>query len=952
MNKRFSFAIIFSIIFSFIVHTSFANAATKPSVEFSVQPSAKEYVKPANGNAQGRLDIELTPKGQATNEERKPIDVVFVHDTSGSMRDSFGGVKKATSAESALKESLNFFKQNKQSNDRYFFVPFDSDVSYKHYGDKRIQPAEGLNEILPMAEHLDFSETYWVKKYSWYYGYYWAQESFDFSVGGTNYTQSLEYALTKFSGMRDTKRYIIFLTDGEPTSLYHDNKQYTLYTNGTARVGNTSANYRDVQQFIHEKAVASAEKLGVNDVKMYSIAFAEPGEVNYQLLETMSNKSGGRAIQANPNSLSNVFTDISKEFNSPAVDGEIQIDLSKFNGKVKLAANSDAYVDNNNVVHLKYNFTYPIGKQPSPGNIQMSLPLQFTEMGSYVFDNIKLIYKDFDGHVQPAVTHESITINIVEEAAPKFESTVKVVGNQYHAPENLTKMGMQNSVHNEFSVEYDLLPSGVLQANKSGVLKDIRIVQPLPDGITLKSPNLQTSISGLLTGASVREITHNGQRAIEIKPGRSLSYIGSQFTPARLNYKAVLQAEYAMSLVKLPKATIYYNDTNFSSQSHTLTSHSGYIGLQVILKGMLDDTTYIGDHTGKLAKKNDLTSEMVAEVTHKPLPVKGLELINGTIIRVHFSDSSSKDVFLKTDFNVMETLTEKVLLNNAETTGPASFKVTKWVDGKDVKYLYKVISGNSQSDWTAFASDQKVDLPSNILGPVEVQVKTEGGFTLNEQPVTKKITIIKRVSSINISPNPIEVKVGESISFQVEVLPVDASNKNVGIYLEKGNGNIASYSNGGILSPGSHRILGVKPGEDKLIIEAKDGSGVKLVVPVKVLDPYVKLEEIRFKQAKITLPLTDQRIPIDAFLIYNPSNATNKKLAEVLSSSDVIQVSKSDGKWYIYTKALGFTTVTVEADEDSSITDSAVFEVVDPKEGGGDGEDGEDGETPYLDGRW
>ena len=949
MNKRFSFAIIFTIIFSFIVHTSFANAATKPSVEFSVQPSATEYVKPANGDAQGRLDIELTPKGQATNEERKPIDVVFVHDTSGSMKDTFGGVKKATSAENALKESLRFFNQNQQSKDKYFFVPFDNDVSYKNYGDKRIQPAEGLSDILPMAEHLDFSEAYWVKKYSWYYGYYWSQEIFDFSVGGTNYTQSLEYALTKFSGMRDSKRYIIFLTDGEPTSLNHDNKQYTLYTNGTARAGNVNANYNDVQKFIHEKAVASAEKLGVNDVKMYSIAFAEPGEVNYQLLENMSNLTGGRAIQANPNSLSNVFTDISKEFNSPSVDGEVQIDLSKFNGKVKLADNSDAYVDKNNVVHMKYNFTYPIGKQPSPGSIQLSLPLQFTEMGSYVFDNIKLIYKDFDGNIQPAITHKSITVNIVEEAAPKFESAVKINGNQYHAPENLIKMGMQNSVQNEFSVEYDLIPSGILQSNKTGVLKDIRIVQPLPDGITLKSQNLQTALSGLLTGATVKEITHNGQRAIEIKPGKSINYSGNQFSPAKLNYKALLQAEFAMSLVKMPKATIYYNDTNFSSQSHTLTSHSGYIGMQVILKGMSDDTTYIGDHTGKLAKKNDLTNELTAEVSLKSLPVKGLELIGGNTIRVHFSDQSFKDVYLKTDFKVMETLTEKVLSNNEETTGPASFKITNQVSGDEVKYLYKVVSNNSQPEWTEFTPDQEIDIPQGIVGPVEIQVKTQGGFTLNEQPVTKNIILIKKVSSINVSPNQIEVKVGESVSFQIEVLPVDAANKKVDVYLEEGK--IASYSNGGILNSGSHRIIGVKPGTDQLIIKAKDGSGVQVVVPVKVVDPYVKLEEIRFKQAKINLPLTEEQIPIDVFLIYNPSNATNKELAEVLSSTDAIKVIQSNGKWYIKTVELGFTTVTVAAKEDSSITDSAVFEIVEPQEGG-DEEGNEDGESPYMDGRW
>ncbi|RIW37710.1 VWA domain-containing protein [Bacillus salacetis] len=932
MKKKVSFGIIFAIIFSFISYASQADAAVQPSIDFSVQPSATEYVKPQNGDAQGRLDIELTPRGQATNEERKPIDVVFVHDTSGSMKDTYGGVKKATSAENALKESLKFFEQNKQSNDKYYFVPFDSDVSYKSTGNKRVEPTEGISNIKSMAENLDYGDRscfiIWCSEY-------------DFSEGGTNYTQSLDYALTKFSGMRDASRYIIFLTDGEPTSLRFNNQQYTLYTNGRASIGNYYEDYNTVKKTILQKAISSSEKLGANEVKMYSIAFAQPGEVNYQLLETMSNKTGGRAIQANPDSLSNVFTDISKEFNSPSIDGEIQIDLSKFNGKVKLAANSDAYVDNRNIVHMKYNFTYPIGKQPSPGNIQMSLPLEFTERGQYVFDNIKLIYKDFDGKTQPAVTHRNVTINIVDEAAPKFESSVKINGNQYHSTENLVKMGMQNNEHNEFSIEYDLTPSGILQNNKSGMLNGMRIVQPLPEGISLKSPNLQTSVSGSLTGASVREIDSGGQRALEITLGKTINYSGSQFSPNRLNVKAVLQAEFAMSLVKMPKAAIYYNDTNFSRQSHTLTSHSGYIGLQVMLKGLTDSTSYIGDHTGKLIKKNDGTNEVLAEETPKPLPVKGLELRDGNTIRVHFKDDSYRDIYLKTDFDVYENNSKKILANNEKTTGPASFKISRLVGGENVIYRYKIKTSQTDSGWVEFNAGDSVPIPGSLSGEVEIQVKTEGGFTLDQQPVKKKIVIVKKVSEINVTPNPIEVNVGESIAFEVEVLPAEAADKSITIYLQNGNGTNAEYSGG---DSQEHRIIGVKAGEDRLIIEANDGSGIQKIIPVTVIDPYVALEEIRFKQDKINLPLTEAEIPIERFLIFNPENATNKELAETISSSDAISVVEENGKWYIKTEELGFTTVTVTAEEDKSITDSAVFEVVTPEEGGDD--------NPYLDGRW
>jgi hypothetical protein len=141
----------------------------------------------------------------------------------------------------------------------------------------------------------------------------------------------------------------------------------------------------------------------------------------------------------------------------------------------------------------------------------------------------------------------------------------------------------------------------------------------------------------------------------------------------------------------------------------------------------------------------------------------------------------------------------------------------------------------------------------------------------------------------------------------------------------------------------THRILGVKPGQDYLVVTAK-GSKASISVPVTVVDPYVKLEEVRFKQDMFSIPLTDQKIPIKALLIFNPANATNKELAETISSTAAIEVIKEGGEWYIRTEDLGFTTISVVADEDSSITDSAGFEVVTPEEGGED--------NPYIDGRW
>ena len=79
--------LIFVISILYLPIASAASGTTAPSVDFSVQPSATSYILPAGGKANGNLNVSIFPKGMATNEQRKPIAVYFVEDTSGSMSD-------------------------------------------------------------------------------------------------------------------------------------------------------------------------------------------------------------------------------------------------------------------------------------------------------------------------------------------------------------------------------------------------------------------------------------------------------------------------------------------------------------------------------------------------------------------------------------------------------------------------------------------------------------------------------------------------------------------------------------------------------------------------------------------------------------------------------------------------------------------------------------------------
>lgn len=217
-------------------------------------------------------------------------------------------------------------------------------------------------------------------------------------------------------------------------------------------------------------------------------------------------------------------------------------------------------------------------------------------------------------------------------------------------------------------------------------------------------------------------------------------------------------------------------------------------------------------------------------------------------------------------------------------------------------------------------------------------IKAIGGFSATDQPVTKSLTIEKRIESISVSPDPIEVEVGQTAAFQLVILPADATNKNLNITVS--NTDIAAIVNG-------NSINGRTPGITELIVKTTDGSKLESRVRIIVKDPYIGLEEIKFKKPVFKLNL-NEKIAIESVLIFNPDNATNKEIVQVASTvPGCVAVKKENGKYYLVAEKVGYSTVTAEAEEQrdkSKPKASALFEVSDKQVGGDNGASGE--------GRW
>ncbi|MBE2923956.1 VWA domain-containing protein [Anoxybacillus flavithermus] len=202
----FSFVILFSCYFPVLGH-----AQTSPSLDFTVVPSQNEYAKPPNEDAKGRLDITITPKGKIDNIVRPPIDVVFVFDISGSMDELGTDPMKFQSAKQALASSIHYFKANANPSDRFALVPFSDGVKY----DRVVPFPSGVYNVSSHLETILETANGLV------------------AGGGTNYLAALQMAQSFFDDST-RKKYVIFLTDGEPT--VSKVKKKVTYNNQTANL--------------------------------------------------------------------------------------------------------------------------------------------------------------------------------------------------------------------------------------------------------------------------------------------------------------------------------------------------------------------------------------------------------------------------------------------------------------------------------------------------------------------------------------------------------------------------------------------------------------------------------------------------------------------------------------------------------------------------------------------
>ncbi|MBA2871630.1 hypothetical protein HNQ85_001905 [Anoxybacillus calidus] len=956
----------------------------------SVEPTKKESFL-ENGVALSGLNFSVNRNGMLSENPRKPIDVVFVFDKSGSMDfkiSSNSSVKRITRAKEAMQTAATVFKNanmNRTKKDRFGLVVFDSEVTTYQFGAQKQTLTENIDDITKALNSVT-------------------------AEGATNYSNSLEAADQIFAeNPADSRsKYIIFLTDGEPTFLKTDEfvqGLYHYYQNGkkinypyTNLLGKHSQEiiyvvdsndrgyiYNDefwifdyyyqfmsfeqnpfyyngkniyfsehASVYIQNHAKKVSQEIKDKGIKLYPIGF---GESKFSFLQELSSKDdAGQPLAKNGNTenLNTIFEALVKDIDTPAFT-DVRIEV-KLPNNVSVDGSHPQITTSGGYAMIRPEggkVKYEVGQPPGPVNFP-SLPLKFTAKGEYNFE-VTLKYKDLNNQEQVVRYDKPITIKVDEEVHPSF--TTKM---EYALPQGVivkdhviqfVKTNSSETTKNTFELKYSLTPYAKLPVGKKGTLSNITIKQKLPLGVSLADT---TGVSEQTLPDGTKEITFTFE---------PLSYesksTGMWFSDSNLSKTIRLKIDYAIPPSAIANPTIEFYDSNIKEERQTATVTSRFYELMEMNVFLIDEQAstpleYKGTYNGEIVKYIRDSGKLEA-ATHlndnngvkKMLPIKALDFHEGNrnILVVAYADNTE----------VLFKLTPEVAIESANVPGkilehdgtyqytvyePVSVFWSYIVPGAGTQYEYSV-NGSNPLQVIADPSSWSYDV--NVPGTTTIKVKATGGFL--REPFEKTLTIHSLLLiGITLDQYNPKMNIGESQVLRVllnpDRLPLNAFTFN----WSSSDSSIATVTGG--------TVKALKEGTVTLTVYPEEFPNKKATATITVTNPVIPLESIRFRQPTLSLTI-GEKIPVASLLEFNPSNATNKKLESVSSSaSQYVEVTNEKGQWYITARNYGYSTVTAIAEERTNdgqdIRDSIVIIVT--NSGGGDDGGGTGSDIPK--GKW
>ena len=234
-----------------------------------------------------------------------------------------------------------------------------------------------------------------------------------------------------------------------------------------------------------------------------------------------------------------------------------------------------------------------------------------------------------------------------------------------------------------------------------------------------------------------------------------------------------------------------------------------------------------------------------------------------------------------------ETETERIELSESKITIKVGTK------SKIEARIYPEEVENNNLKYACNNENVEVDQEGNIYGKkigTSIITIMSGNGIIAYCTVTVEDTDIQ-IDSIKIKESEKELKIGESYQLGVEIVPSNATNREV--TWTSSNSNIATVTNG--------KIIGKAVGE--VNITAKTTNGKTSVSKIKVIPDVIQVDRIDLKENNVVIEKGSKYI-IGATIV--PSNATNKRITYTSSNSKV----SVDATGVAYGKEIGKSVIT------------------------------------------
>ncbi|MGD6774332.1 VWA domain-containing protein [Sutcliffiella horikoshii] len=940
-----------------------------------VEPARKELILQKEGNqnvARTSLNFELFREGMLLENPRKPLDVVFVFDKSGSMNFSLQkNISRLEKAKEAMQTAATVFSaanSDRINKDRFGLVEFNSRETVRKFNGQDL--TSNINQISDVVKSITAPE--------------------GTTLSGTNYSASLQAAEELLKKYKDGSReqVIIFLTDGEPTVLYTKEKplgkyekvnwcffnycntddydydliknhkdssdrEFIVDANGRSHINNNTFrhNGNNIRFASHAKVYVEnhAQEVATNITKkesgiiLYPVGFGE-ASINYlDKLASKASNGESMAIEAGGTDLNQVFEALVNEIDTPSLNNVV-IEV-KIPESVSVEEAPGVRVENRDghtyaiVTPSNGRVQYHVGEPPGVVSVP-NLPLKFSARGDYLFE-VKWKYTDIKGKPAGDTYSQEVKVSVQDQVAPSFELNMSLSSD---APKSndiirLQKSNVDNENLDSFLIDYTINPYGKLANGSKGSLKNIQLKQKLPAGLKVELKD--GMIENRLNDGSTEIIYNLG--AIQYNSNQGKIEFSKEIERLSLKVKGI----HSINAQPLPDPTITFVDNENQMKTVAVTNRP-IEKIEMIIKLVDVDidpiVEYRGNHAGNISKYNKGTGQLWASLTLRDdnnnsiiNPIYSMEFgERKNQIVVKYANGVAREFPLTPVIGTRLIGSESKLSvgDNGEYTFNQEAEVyfDKIVPGSSTQSQYEVRfkkpGSTNYSHWQTINPAEYIYTVKEY-GKTLVQIRADGGFI--RTPFDEIVILnYNGVSDFTLNYQD-EMYIGETQQIET-IFEASVGSNDLSLTWSTSNPQVATVDSAGIVTATGPGVV--------TISASLDGQALTKQATIRVIEiPEFTLE---FKKPLYTTKV-GQPLNLQGQVRINPPHLSGRiKVEVVLQSSDPsIYTIEQNGHGEGISK--GVVMVTVTSAEDSSISASTIVMVE---------EEGAGGSNPPNDYRW